>query len=468
MSRELGAWLRGRREDRGWTRSEMARQLIQAGHARGDKHVPGMDGMSHNIYRWERGGPLSERYKLHYCHALGISLSQFGHGQADGHPGATAAPPAVTAAFLPGFLAILPDAQLPAADTVAYRELGDPHMGDFAIRQEVMMAAHEGSDHAERAEQRGIGDTTLEQLRADLVRVSREYMTGDPLPMFLEMRRVRNRTHQALDRRLWPRDATELHLMAGCLNGLMAAAANNLGYPQAAEELARTGWAYATMIDHRPLMARLRISRAYVAYWSGYLRESADLARSGLDYLSDGENAAQLHLYHGLAEARLGNVDTGRRAIAAAHDARERDHHDELLEIGGEFGFSTAAQHYYAGFILCEIPGQTGDAITELERATELYEAGPEPGEHHSRKCQMLAHTDLAITRLRVGALDAAIAALDPVMTLRPGERTALQSQRLATVRTELAQRIYQHSARAREIGERIEDFMREARPPIA
>src|SRR5258708_38160415 len=41
----------------------------------------------------------------------------------------------------------------------------------------------------EDAEQRGIGDATLEQLRADGIRLSREYMTGEPLPRFTEMRR---------------------------------------------------------------------------------------------------------------------------------------------------------------------------------------------------------------------------------------------------------------------------------------
>jgi hypothetical protein len=63
MATDVSAWLREQREARGWTRSEMARQLIRAGRARGDRQLPGLDGMCHNIYRWERGGPLSERYK---------------------------------------------------------------------------------------------------------------------------------------------------------------------------------------------------------------------------------------------------------------------------------------------------------------------------------------------------------------------------------------------------------------------
>jgi hypothetical protein len=324
------------------------------------------------------------------------------------------------------------------------------------------MTAHDASEHAERAERRNIGEATLEQFRADVTRLSHEYMTGEPFQVFLEMRRVRNRMHDALERRLWPRDASELYLMTGCLNGLMATAATNLGYPQAAEELIRSGWAYATVIDHRPLMAWLRLDGAYAAYWSGRPRQSLALAERGLEYLADGHNAAQLHLYRSLAAAHIGDADTARRAITDATQARERDHNDELLEIGGEFGFSRAAHHYYAGFTLTDVPGAAADAVTELEHATELYAAGPGPGEDHSHKCWMLAHTDLATARLRARQLDAAVTALEPVLALSPGNRTAVLAQRLTALRTELADPHYQGSPQARELDQRIEEFRRE------
>jgi hypothetical protein len=121
------------------------------------------------------------------------------------------------------------------------------------------MAAHEGSDHAEHAERRDIGEASLEQLQADIVRISREYMTAQPFPVFQEMRRVRSRIYAALDRQLWPRDQTGLYFDLACINCLMTIAAKALSYPQAAEELVRAAWAYATGIDHRPLMARLRL-----------------------------------------------------------------------------------------------------------------------------------------------------------------------------------------------------------------
>ena len=358
--------------------------------------------------------------------------------------------------------ASLPGAAASASRRGAYRWIQEPASRESGIEREVLMTAHEGSEHAERAERRDIGEATLEQFRADVTRLSHEYMTGEPFLIFLEMRRVRNRMHDALERRLWPRDASELYLMAGCLNALMASAATNLGYPQAAEELIRSGWAYAIVIDHRPLMAWLRLDGAYAAYWSGLPRQSLALAERGLEYLADGHNAAQLHLYRGLAAAHIGDADTARRAITAASQARERDHNDELLEIGGEFGFSRAAHHYYAGFTLTDVPGATADAVNELEHAAELYAAGPGPGEDHSHKCWMLAHTDLATARLRVRQLDAAVTALEPVLALSPGDRTAVLAQRLTALRTELADPHYQGSPQAGELDERIEEFRRE------
>jgi transcriptional regulator with XRE-family HTH domain len=347
---------------------------------------------------------------------------------------------------------------------IEYRQTqsgSDDSGSTHAIWEIVTMAAHEGSEHAEHTERRDIGDTTLEQLRADVVRLSHEYLTAEPFPTFQEMRRVRRRMHAALDRRIWPRDQSELYFLLGVLNGLMAAAANGLGHAQAAEELVRAGWVYATAIDHRPLLAQLRIELAGIAYWERP-RHSRDLAASGLRYLSDGPNAAQLHLQYGRAAARLGDAEAARRSITAAHEARARDHHDDLLEIGGELVLSLASQHYLAGAGLVEVPGAWREAIAELEQATSLYAAGPGPGEQHSGYCVAIAHIDLATARLRDSQLDAAASALEPVLALRPNRRIASLPQRLHRVRAELAAPAYQGQVLAAEVDERIEVFCQE------
>jgi hypothetical protein len=471
MPQELSAWLRQQRQTRSWPVPEMARQLRAAAKDSGDTAVPANDAMCRNIRRWESGhGGVSERYKLHYCQALGIPLMQFGPSQPPlqrpddpATTPATPCPPALRAGTLAPYLPPGRDGlDRPATANVAYRWMQEPDLGGSWIEREVLMAAHEGGEHAEHAERRDIGEATLEQLRSDVVRLSHDYMTGEPFPLFLEMRRVRGRMYAALDRRLWPRDQVDLYFLLGCLNGLMAVAANNLGTPQAAEELARAGWAYAAAIDHRPLMARLRLELANVAHWSNQPRQSRDLAQSGLAYLPDGPNGAQLHLMQGRSAARLGDFANAWSAINAARDAREHEYHDDLLAMGGEFGFSRASQHYYTGSIIVEIPEDEAAAIVELERAIELYAAGPEPGEDQSDHCKMAAHIDLATARLRAGQLDAATVAAQPVLSLSPGMRIASLPQRFDRARAELARPRYQGSPEARELDEQIEEFCRE------
>jgi tetratricopeptide (TPR) repeat protein len=197
------------------------------------------------------------------------------------------------------------------------------------------------------------------------------------------MRRVRARVYRLLDRQLWPREQSDLYFLLGCLNGLMGVAAERLGYPEAAEELIRSGWAYANAIDHRPLLGQLRQQLSYVAYWRGRMRESRDLATSGLQYVGHGSPGANLQLKVARAAARLGDIDAARQAIAAAHQARESDYTDDVVELGGEFAISLATHHAFAGAAFADIAEAEDEAAGELERAVELYSAGPRPGEDH-------------------------------------------------------------------------------------
>ena len=350
----------------------------------------------------------AERYKLLYCGAFGIPFGQFG-----------TAPP-------PGMVDTGPG--VPAAS--AYRELrpiGTPRKGrvrdqargaDGRARRQRARRAAPSSAASARPPWSSSAPTPLS--------LAVQYLTGETFGLFTEMRRVRNRITEALDRRQWPRDAAELYLLAGCLSALMAAAAVNLGYPQAAGELTRAGWAYATVIDHRPLMARLRLCAAYAAYWSGHPEAASRPGpqRARLPRRRPGRGAAAPVRRPGRGPPRR------RRERAPGHRGRAR-------RQGPRAPRRTARDRRRVRLLpghpvlLRGLPavggGRPPRRPRELERATGLYAAGPDPGEQHSRRCRMLAHTDLAIARLRAGALDAAIAALEPVLALPPGERTAVQ-----------------------------------------
>jgi hypothetical protein len=74
-----------------------------------------------------------------------------------------------------------------------------------------------------------------------------------------------------------------------------------------------------------------------------------------------------------------------------------------------------------------------------------------------------LASIDLTAVRLRSGALDAAAAAVTPVLSLPVAQRISSLTPRLRLVRTELATPVYRGSAQARELDERIEEFTRDS-----
>lgn len=434
MSQETGAWLRRERQARGWDCPEMARQLIAAGKARNDYHVPGVKSLCHNIYRWENGDGISQRYVLAYCAAFGIDPDEFPH-----HPDARRrrgnAPgrtwPAAAAGCGPG------------------------------TEQEVKLAARDGSEWAGRAEQRGTGEATLDQFRADVARLSRDYMSGEPLPLFREMREVRDLMHGALERRVWPRDTTEIYFLLGCLNGLMGCAAADLGHASSAAQLTRAAWAYAMVIDHGPLMAKLRLDLAGLADGDGRYRCAADYASSGLEYQSRGPTAVQLHLRYGHAAARLGDTASARRAIAMAEEDSGRQRDDELTAIGGEFDLSRASARYLVGAVLMELPGASPEAAARLEEAVSLYAAGPAPGETHGYGIAALASLALAEARLSQGELQEAARVLEQVLALPASRRIDPIPQRLARVRAALGAPAFRATALARDLDERIEAFSR-------
>jgi hypothetical protein len=68
--------------------------------------------------------------------------------------------------------------------------------------------------------------------------------------------------------------------------------------------------------------------------------------------------------------------------------------------------------------------------------------AGPGPGEQHWFGGRPLAGADLAIVRLRSGALDGARAALEPAFALPAEQRIADLTTRLAQVRTAFPDRL--------------------------
>ena len=124
---------------------------------------------------------------------------------------------------------------------------------------------------------------------------------------------------------------------------------------------------------------------------------------------------------------------------------------------------SEATHHGMAGAALTATAGAGREAAAELERAVGLYDEGPRPGEDHWFGGKPLAGIDLAVVRLRSGALDAAAAALEPALSLPVAQRIRDVTTGSRWCATNSPRPVFRGSPQARDLGAQIEEFGHEA-----
>jgi hypothetical protein len=226
-----------------------------------------------------------------------------------------------------------------------------PTPGDGAGWPDVIAAAaSEARGYAEQTAVTGIGPGTVEQLTADVARLSRAYVSAPPLPVFVAMHRTLDHVEATLDQKMYPAQARDLNFLAGALCGLMANACLDLGREEAAEDLARAAWTHGRIIDHAPLMGWARGTQALAAIWDQRFAEAARRAEEGLLYAPAGMGAARIHAIHTRALAACGDGVAARAAMTAAEKARSDADagQDELHDgVGGEFAFDAGKLRYY-------------------------------------------------------------------------------------------------------------------------
>ncbi|MFI6871330.1 XRE family transcriptional regulator [Nocardia sp. NPDC050406] len=320
-----------------------------------------------------------------------------------------------------------------------------------------MAAAHEASEHAGRAESTNVGATTLEQLDADVTRIANDYVHVPPVPMMVEMLRVRRRVYRLLEGHQRPSDTSHLYLLAGTLSGLLANASTDLGYYDAAGEQARASWAYAELCAHNGLRSWTRGMQALIEYKSERPRRAVQLAQAGQRYADSVTSKVRLFNIEARIWSKLGSTSDTERCIHAADGARGGDSSDTLHdEVGGVFGFNEPKSQYYAGATYIHL-GQAEPALEATRRAIELYASGPT--EQRSYGAEALARVDSAAAHLINGSLDGAAEALQPVLQLDEDKRIAQLEDRLTGLRQRLAGPRYRDAVAARNLDERIEEF---------
>lgn len=324
-------------------------------------------------------------------------------------------------------------------------------------RDLIMAAAHEASEHASRAGGSNLGPGTLDQLDADVTRIANDYVHTPPMPMMVEMLRVRRRVYRLLEGQQRPSDTGHLYLLAGSLSGLLANASTDLGYLDAAAEQIRAAWAYGEISGHNGLRAWARGMHALIEYWSERPHRALQLVQSGQQYADSATAAVRLHNIEARIWSKIGSATETERCIHAATDAAEGSGTDHLHdEVGGVFGFSDAKASYYSGATYIHL-GLAEPALAATERTIELYRTGP--ARQRSYGAEALARVDSAAAHLINGSIDGAAEALLPVLELDEDKRIAQLEERLTGLRRRICAPAFRGVAEARVLDERIEEF---------
>jgi hypothetical protein len=337
--------------------------------------------------------------------------------------------------------------------------VSDAPVEDLAVQKEVAMAASESARFGQFAEQSNVGPHTLEQFRADLVRIVTIYPNRPVYPLFVELRALRNRAFELLEGRQRPEQTRELYLVAGALCGVLANASFDLGWLPAAETQARTAFLCAELAGNNALRAWVRGTQSLVAYWDERLRDAIELAADGWRYVPEtGTARVRLASLEARAHARLDDRRATENALIRAEQAR-----NEMLgadDPGGMLAFPLAKQSYYAATARLWLGGK--DSHTDAERdaahAVELYEADPPEQRRLGELC--LARLDLAAARFGHDDLDGVAEQLQDVLTIASQRRIESVSRRLRQVGRALRRPKYQTSALALNLHDQICGFV--------
>ncbi|WP_240980637.1 MULTISPECIES: XRE family transcriptional regulator [unclassified Streptomyces] len=288
----------------------------------------------------------------------------------------------------------------------------------------VRLAADESATWAQWAESSNVGDIALEQLMADTRALAADYLTSDPIPLFIRTRAQRDRVFTLLEGHQYPRQSADLYMAAGYLCGLLAWMSSDLGHLRDADTQGRTAWLCAELSGHNDLRAWVLSTRSKVAFWDGRLRDAINYARRGATCRPSGTVSVLLACQEADAWSQLGAEDESQAALARANEARDTLSGED--DIGGIFSCAPARQENYAAAVQLRV-GRSVDALHAADHALALLAA--QPVRAYGTEAQI--HISKAAAHLSVGEAEGAFEALAPVLALPPDHRLAPVTRRL-------------------------------------
>jgi tetratricopeptide (TPR) repeat protein len=405
--------------------AEMGRQLQQAARNTGDHTVPSTAILASYVRRWEAGKiGLTERYRLHYCTALGIPPAQFGPRQ----PQRLLSPAKDSASLVSG-AGMIPADWPSGAASDAVSSSARMAQAPAGVCADTGQLADEISELVTWVETTNVGSGTIGYLDDAASRLANECLTSPPARSYERAAALARRVFGLLQGgRQRMRQTRDLYVIAGKLCAVLSWLSSDLGHLAAAGAHCRNGWILADEADHDGLRALLLCAQSKKAFWEKRYDDAARCAHRGYEYKPSGTARILLACQEADALQALGRIDDAREALKLADQVRESMTHAD--ELGGIFACGHARQANYS--IATSLRAESArEALHHAERAETAWNAGEQRAYGTWAQVQVGA----AIAHVIDRDVEFAASVLQPVLT-QPAE------QRLATVTTRLANEV--------------------------
>jgi hypothetical protein len=329
----------------------------------------------------------------------------------------------------------------------------------FGLEDDLVDAGDESVALLTMAEESNVGDLTVEQLHADIQRITENYLKVPTKPLFLRSRAIRDRAFKLLAGRQPPGQTRDLYAAAGWALTLLAWMSVDLGRPDVAESHTRTAWACADAAGHDELRAWVRATQHTAAFWQDDFARAAAFAESGLRY-AGGSSALFLASAMAVDLARTGRVEAARNALVIAKDTKINP---DVIELGGPLLCTPErAEGIWSDAHLAL--GEAQYTADHADRGVALFEAAPHALRNYGS--ERMVRLQQVKARLEIGEPEGAAEALNAVLATPPEYRVRPLVHRISEVAAITRTDRYSAEPKTRAMHEAIREFVR--RPATA
>lgn len=295
---------------------------------------------------------------------------------------------------------------------------------------------------------------------AAAARLAEQYLSTPPAPMLAAASQLQSKLIQLLEQHSCPaKDERELRKALGHTAGVLAYASLDLGRPEIADRHAELAFRMGAESEVPELQAWARGTQSLIARFQKDYHRAYTLINDGMRYANHRNGTAGIRLLAGGAQCRanLGDAPGALQLLAEAEKARAE--HKPQDEVHGLFEFSEAKARYYGGSALMWLSDKAalGRAANDSRTAIAMWQ--DETGDRRSLDDEALAHVYAATAHARLGDLDSAVAAVQPILGLPPERRISWLVKRVDELATHLSRNKYAGSALAAAVVDDLRDW---------